>query len=64
MIGQILVEKNYITLAQLNEARRRQLHAEPSARPLLGEALVQLGYANSVQIEEAIKLQKGELRSL
>jgi len=64
MIGQILVEKGYVTLAQLNEARRKQLFAEPEGRPLLGETLVQLGYANPVQIEEAIKLQEGEPRSL
>jgi hypothetical protein len=58
MIGQILVEKGYINLSQLNEARRKQLHAEPSARPLLGEALLQLGYATPGQIEEALRLQK------
>jgi hypothetical protein len=60
MIGQILVEKGYVTLAQLNEARRQQLLAAPgSVRPLLGEALLQLGYATPGQIEEALKLQKG-----
>jgi len=64
MIGQILVEKGYVTLAQLNEARRRQLFCEPRQRPLLGEALCQLGHATSAQVEEALRLQKNEPRSL
>jgi hypothetical protein len=59
MIGQILVEKKYITLSQLNEARRRQLISEPVNRPLLGEILCQLGHVTSAQVEEALKLQEG-----
>ncbi len=58
MIGQILVEKGHITLAQLNEARRKQLFCEPHQRPLLGEALSQLGYVTPEQIEEALREQK------
>jgi hypothetical protein len=57
MLGQILVEKGIITLAQLNEARRRQLISEPEKRPLLGQILWQLGYINSAQVEEALRLQ-------
>jgi len=64
LLGQILVEKGYINLFQLNEARRKQLISEPEARPLLGQILYQLGYATSVQVEEALKLQKTEPRSL
>ena len=60
MIGQILVEKGYINLSQLNEARRRQLISEPVNRPLLGEILCQLGHVTPAQVEEALKLQKNE----
>ena len=64
MIGQILVEKGYVTLSQLNEARRRQLFAEPEQRPLLGQILYQLGHVTPAQVEEALKLQKTEPRPL
>lgn len=60
LIGQILVEKGYINLSQLNEARRKQLFSEPSERPPLGQILWQLGYVTSGQIEEALKLQEGQ----
>jgi hypothetical protein len=59
MIGQILVEKGYINLSQLNEARRKQLISDRDKRPLLGEVLWQLGYVTSVQVEEALRLQQG-----
>jgi hypothetical protein len=59
MIGKILVEKGYINLSQLNEARRKQLFTEPNERPPLGQILWQLGYVTSEQIEEALKLQGG-----
>ena len=60
MIGQILVEKKYITLSQLNEARRKQLLlSHPEKPPLLGEILCQLGHVTSEQVEEALKLQEG-----
>lgn len=45
MIGQILVEKGYINLSQLNEARRRPLLSDPEKRQPLGEILWSLGYA-------------------
>ena len=64
MIGQILVEKGYINLFQLNEARRRQLLYTPANASLLGEILEQLGYVTPGQVEEALKLQKDEPRSL
>jgi len=65
MIGQILVEKGYINLFQLNEARRKQLLlSHPEKPPLLGEILWQLGYVTPAQVEEALKLQKTEPRSL
>jgi hypothetical protein len=59
MIGQILVEKGYINLFQLNEARRKQLFSEPNERPPLGQILCQLGHATPAQVEEALKLQEG-----
>jgi hypothetical protein len=55
------VSGKYITLAQLNEARRKQLFCEPHQRPLLGEALTQLGYVTPEQIEEALKEQNAKL---
>jgi hypothetical protein len=58
MIGQILVEKGYINLAQLNEARRRQLFTDPDLRLPLGEVLCQLGYIKPAQVEEALRLQE------
>jgi hypothetical protein len=58
IIGQILVEKGYVTLAQLNEARRRQLFSEPDKRPLLGEILEQLGYVTPEQVEKALRAEK------
>jgi len=64
LIGQILMEKGVITLAQLNEARRRQILSAPEERPLLGEILCQLGHVTSEQIEEALKFQKNEPRAL
>jgi hypothetical protein len=59
MIGQILMEKKYITLAQLNEARRKQLLTDPDLRLPLGEVLVQMGYVAPAQVEEVLKLQEG-----
>ena len=58
LIGQILIEGGYITFAQLNEARRLQLLAEPDLRAPLGEILCQLGYATSGQIADALRLQE------
>lgn len=68
MIGQILVEKGYIKLSQLNEARRKQLNwyaltPIPGKCPLIGEIMVQLGHATSAQVEEALKLQEGHTPS-
>jgi len=57
MIGQILVEKCYINLFQLNEARRKQLLTDPDLRLPRGEVLCQLGYVNPAQVEEALQLQ-------
>jgi hypothetical protein len=58
------VEKGYINLTQLNEARRRQLTSDPKNRQPLGEILCQMGHATSEQVEEALKMQKNEPRSL
>jgi hypothetical protein len=59
MIGQILVEKGHITLAQLNEARRKQLLTDPDLRLPLGEVLCQLGHVSPAQVEEALREQQG-----
>lgn len=56
LIGQILVSLGFVTISQVNEARRRQM-AQP--RIPLGEHLVTLGYITSAQLLEALSEQKG-----
>jgi len=64
LIGQILVEKGYINLFQLNEARRIQLNTGAVPLPPLGMILREMGCVTPEQVEEALKLQKNESRSL
>jgi len=63
LLGQGLIEKGVITLAQLNEARRKQLHGERGESQPLGEVLCQLGYATPKQIEEALRVQGEKKKS-
>jgi len=57
LIGQILIEKGYATIVQVNEARRIQLYTKASPLPPLGMILRELGYATGEQVEEALQLQ-------
>jgi hypothetical protein len=69
LIGQILIEKGYLTPGQLEEACRNQVslgaayEAVGVGRPLLGEILWTQGYVTWGQIEEALRLQEGHLPS-
>jgi len=63
-IGQILIEKGYATIVQVNETRRIQIHTTASPLPPLGMILREMGYSTGEQVEEALKLQKTEPRSL
>ena len=58
LVGEILADLGHCTLGQVYEARMRQLISEPRKRPLLGGALVQLGYVTPEQVAEALKLQE------
>ena len=58
LIGQILIEKGYATIVQVNEARRVQMYTTALPLPPLGMILREMGYATGEQIEEALKLQE------
>jgi len=59
LIGQILVEKGYINLYQLNEARRIQLNTGAVPLPPLGMILREMGCVTPAQVEEALRIQGG-----
>jgi hypothetical protein len=57
LIGQVLLDVGYISLAQLAEATARQ-EACPGKR--LGAVLVELGYLSPVRLEKGLALQELE----
>lgn len=58
LIGQILIEKGYATIMQVNEARRVQMYTKALPPPPLGMILREMGFTTGEQIEEALRLQE------
>ncbi|MDP6779436.1 MAG: hypothetical protein QGI83_21965 [Candidatus Latescibacteria bacterium] len=56
-LGEILLEKEYLTAAQLEEALGT-IGFTPGARQMLGQILLGLGYVTQEQINEALAEQK------
>ncbi len=54
MIGEIMHSLGYVSLEQINEARRTQM--ENSAKKL-GECLVELGYISHEEVTRALEIQ-------
>jgi len=59
LLGQILTDGGYVTLVQLNEARRRQMR-ETERR--IGEILVEMGHLAPVALTRALAIQSSEGR--
>ncbi len=59
LLGQILVELDYITIYQLDEALRIQREDKESSREAkpLGQILLELGYCGPNQLIRAIQVQ-------
>lgn len=55
----ILVDSGYVTLVQLNEARRRQMQ-ETERR--IGEILVEMGHLAPAALARALAVQEAEAR--
>jgi hypothetical protein len=60
LIGKILVDSGFITLGQLNEARRQQM---VKSETKLGELLVERGVLTREQLEIALSLQTEKRKS-
>jgi hypothetical protein len=58
LIGEILVDLGFVTLPEVNEARRKQM-VRPNV--LLGEYLVEMGFVTPDQLLEALARQTAEL---
>lgn len=56
-IGEILVEKGYITRHNLSHALQYQSKLPPSLYKPIGQILVELGFVTKEQVEEALSLQ-------
>ena len=54
LIGEIMVALEYVSLDQINDARRYQM--EYTAKRL-GECLVELGYATETQVQRSLDVQ-------
>jgi len=59
LLGQILTDGGYVTLAQLGEARRRQMQ-ETERR--IGEILVEMGHLAPDKLARALAIQEAEGR--
>ncbi len=57
LLGEILVEGGYITLGQLNAARRQQMG---QAETKLGDLLIEGGLITREQLESALRIQSGK----
>lgn len=57
-LGQILLNKGFITQAQLDEALSQQSRLSSEYRPL-GDILILMGYINEFQLQEALSEQPG-----
>jgi hypothetical protein len=58
-LGQILIDKNFITPEQLDEALK--IHWKRGL--ILGEILKQLGFLDEKKLLEALKIQAGQSKS-
>lgn len=54
LIGEIMVSLGYVSLEQINQARRSQM--DDSAKRL-GECLVALGYISNEEVNRALDIQ-------
>jgi hypothetical protein len=54
LIGEIMVALEYVSIDQINDARRYQM--EYTAKRL-GECLVELGYATETQVQRSLDVQ-------
>lgn len=57
MIGEIMVSLGYVSLEQINEARRNQME---NSSKRIGEYLIELGYISHEQVSRALALQNIE----
>jgi type IV pilus assembly protein PilB len=57
LIGEIMVSLGYVSLEQINEARRSQMD---NSSKRLGECLMDLGYISSEEINRALEIQNVE----
>lgn len=57
LIGEILCDLGFLTLAQINEARRAQMERPENK---LGEHLLGLGYITPQQLEQGLQKQREE----
>ncbi len=54
LIGEIIVALEYVSLDQINDARRYQMD---NTAKRLGECLVELGYATKNQVQRSLDVQ-------
>ena len=54
MIGEIMVSLGFVSLEQINQARRNQMD---NSNKRLGECLVELGYVSNEDVERALDIQ-------
>lgn len=57
LIGEIMVSLNYVSVEQINEARRAQMQG---AEKRLGECLMEMGFVRPEQVEQALNIQRAE----
>ena len=56
-LGEILLEKGYLTEARLEEAAK-MVGFTPGAGQMLGQILIGLGYVTQAQVDEALAEQR------
>jgi len=57
MIGEIMVSLGYVSVEQINEARRHQMQGTGKR---IGECLVELGYIQDDEVKRALSIQNLE----
>jgi len=62
LLGQILTDGGYVTLAQLGEARRRQMRGRGETERRIGEILVEMGHLAPEALARALTIQEAEGR--
>ena len=56
-LGDILVEKGYLTMEQVEEGLKIQRQSSERERKLIGEILVDRGMVTEAQVKEALEAQ-------